>query len=467
MTDCPASDPGRPTVRAGVVALVIASAVAAIVLLGTAGRLTSEARKDLAPLDQVFRFDAAGALPLAGSADLPVAPGSVLARWYRFRGWDVVIFEGLDLQRSGPLCIGTSALDATTGQLEHLGNSPSAAGACDSAGAGLVVTSPADRGVRACGREVAVITGIPAETTGILYASLTTFRGDGTGIGISSRLRTTTGPVDELDASILDCGPLPYARAVPSPTPSRNPEPVTTPAPASTGSVAAANREPPPSPTRPDRCEPLGSVGLQAITNSEAGPYLIRGPTTGDPDAPTVIFLAGGSGGRAGAERVWEIVFSGRSDADAFQVVLPYSADANFIDEAPRTIAIVNEVLGCYGGDPRQVHLAGTSNGGLAAFALMTGQPEYFATLLGIPGAFPVQDPAAIDPAVLGRTLAGRAVFNGVGALDAAWKAEVIATHNALASAGVESIFVEFPRAGHILNEALDPGALFTFWESR
>ena len=91
----------------------------------------------------------------------------------------------------------------------------------------------------------------------------------------------------------------------------------------------------------------------------------------------------------------------------------------NFIDEAPRTLAIVNEVLACYGGDPTEVHLAGTSNGGLAAFALMTVHPEYFATLLGVPGAFPVQDPATIDRAVLGRTLAGRAVFNGVGAATA------------------------------------------------
>jgi hypothetical protein len=68
--------------------------------------------------------------------------------------------------------------------------------------------------------------------------------------------------------------------------------------------------------------------------------------------------------------------------------------------------------------------------------------------------------------AVLGRALAGRAVFNGVGAFDDAWKAEAIATHNTLASAGVESIFVEFPLAGHTLDEALDPSAMFGFWES-
>ncbi len=195
-------------------------------------------------------------------------------------------------------------------------------------------------------------------------------------------------------------------------------------------------------------------------------PSVIRRPTTDDPGAPTVVFLAGGSGGRSSAQRVWEVVFAGRSEANRFQVVLPYSVDVNFIDEAPRTLAIVNEVLACYGGDPREVHLAGTSNGGLAAFALMATHPEYFASLLGVPGAFPVQDPATIDPALLGRTLAGRAVFNGVGGLDGAWRPEVIATHNALAGAGIESVFAEFPGEGHVLSPTFDPSAFFDFWES-
>ncbi len=210
----------------------------------------------------------------------------------------------------------------------------------------------------------------------------------------------------------------------------------------------------------------MAKGALQDVTDSAAAPYLIRRPTTVGPGAPTVVFLASGSGGRESAKRVWDVIFAGRSETNGFQIVLPYSIDASFIDEAPRTLAIVNEVLACYGGDPREVHLAGTSNGGLAAFALMTAHPELFAMLLGLPGAFPVQDPGTIDPAVLSHTLAGRAVFNGVGSVDGAWKSEVIATHDALARAGIESIFVEFPGAGHVLNEGLDPGPLFAFWES-
>jgi predicted esterase len=147
-------------------------------------------------------------------------------------------------------------------------------------------------------------------------------------------------------------------------------------------------------------------------------------------------------------------------------VVIPYSFDADFIDEAARTIAIVNEVLWCFGGDPWQVHLAGTSNGGLAAFGLMTSQPEVFATLLGAPGAFPVQDPASVDPEAWAETLAGRAVFNGVGVHDQDWMPEVIATHNVLAAAGIESTYVELPGQGHALTSAFDESVFFEYWTS-
>jgi predicted esterase len=150
--------------------------------------------------------------------------------------------------------------------------------------------------------------------------------------------------------------------------------------------------------------------------------------------------------------------------AEAFRVVIPYSPDADFIDEANRTFGILNEVLWCYGGDPAKVHLAGASNGGLAAFALMIAKPEHFATLLGAPGAFPVQDPAVVDPSVWAEALAGRAVFNGVGANDDNWKLEVIGTHNALAAAGVESVFVEFAGQGHIVSSAFDESVFLDFW---
>ena len=158
---------------------------------------------------------------------------------------------------------------------------------------------------------------------------------------------------------------------------------------------------------------------------------------------------------------MWDRYLSGAAEADAFRIVTPYSVDIDFIDAARRTFGILDEVLSCYGGDPANVHLWGVSNGGLAAFALALGRPERFATLLGAPGAFPRLDPAAGADA-----LAGRAVFNGVWANDDDWRPEVKATHDALAAAGVESVYVEFPGEGHTVGDAFDERVLFEFWVS-
>ena len=454
--------PRRSLFALAVVSLAIAVAVV-LAVAADRGRPASDAA--VAPLDQVYGFDRGGALALQGHETLPAAPGAVVARWHTFRGWNAVLFDGLDLGRSGPLCIGTSILSAAAGQIAYVSNAPTAPGACDAAGAGDVMLAASDRGFRACDGQVGFITLIPAEIIGVRYAWLTVFNSDGTGVGISSRLETGTGPLSELPDSTFGCGRLPAARALPPPTPTARPAALLTPAPASTGSVAAADRRPPRSPTPRGACPRPDVAELQDVTDSAAGPYLLHRPAPGDPGRRTVVFLGGGSGGRTSAQRVWEIVFAGRPQSRGLRVALPYSTDVNFIDEASRTLAIIDEVLACDGGDPAQVHLAGTSNGGLAAFALMAAHAEYFATLLGVPGAFPVQDPATMDPAALRRTLGGRAVFNGVGGRDGAWKPEVIATHNALAAAGIESTYVEFPGEGHVLSATFNPGPLYDFWE--
>jgi len=46
------------------------------------------------------------------------------------------------------------------------------------------------------------------------------------------------------------------------------------------------------------------------------------------------------------------------------------------------------------------------------------------------------------------------------------WRAEVIATHNVLAAAGIESVFVEFPQQGHVPGPRFDSSVLLEFWGS-
>jgi enterochelin esterase-like enzyme len=106
----------------------------------------------------------------------------------------------------------------------------------------------------------------------------------------------------------------------------------------------------------------------------------------------------------------------------------------------------------------------GSSNGGLAAFALILAQPDRFATLLGAPGAFDVSDPSTVDPRFWVDALLGQAVFNGGGELDVFWQSEVEAINEALTAAGIESQYVEFPGRGHSFRNGFDASVFFDFW---
>ena len=146
---------------------------------------------------------------------------------------------------------------------------------------------------------------------------------------------------------------------------------------------------------------------------------------------------------------------------EAFRIVVPYSVDAGYEeDEVGWVLKMLEEVLACYGGDPAKFHIGGYSNGGLLEFEVMLAHPERFATLLGVPGAFP----GWTKPSAWARALAGHAVFNGVGANDLAWKDNAKDTNDALVAAGIDSVYVEFANQAHVVNEAFDESIFFDFW---
>jgi len=213
-------------------------------------------------------------------------------------------------------------------------------------------------------------------------------------------------------------------------------------------------------------CPVPAADGLTDVRGSDAGPYLLSEPEVVDDSTATVIFLPGGGASQGAAALTWERFFEAGAGFEGLRVIIPYSDSGNLFSETTRTLDIIDEVLSCAGGDPLQVHLGGTSNGGVAAFGLMLEQPERFATLLGAPGLFPSGDPASLDPQVLADTFAGRAVFDGVGELDDGWKPGVVATISALEEAGIESVLVEFPGQGHIPEPGFDSSVLRDFWES-
>jgi predicted esterase len=216
------------------------------------------------------------------------------------------------------------------------------------------------------------------------------------------------------------------------------------------------------SPEIPDYCTDPKLNTLQEVERTPAGPYFIHHPLTAGPSDPTVIFIPGGNSTRRGAQRLWDTYLSDGEGMEQFRLVVPYSPDeTGFMGDTRLIVAVLDEVLACYGGDAAKVHIAGVSNGGRAAFDVMLSYPARFATLLGAPGLFPNNDAAG-----WARALGDRPVFNGVGANDNGWKPGVKATHDALVAEGVESVYVGFADQSHTVDVAFNEDIFFDFWTS-
>lgn len=210
---------------------------------------------------------------------------------------------------------------------------------------------------------------------------------------------------------------------------------------------------------KPSYCLPPERDALQQITTTPASPYLVH-HSTADTYAGTVVFLPGGSGVRRNAQRAWDGYLADADGAARFRVVIPYWPDVEMTEDARRTLAVLDEVLACYGGETKPIHLAGFSNGGHVAFDLMLEHPERFATLLGAPGEFA---PGTTVSDLM--ALRGKAVFNGIGERDDEfWHKGVRDAHTMLTAAGVESSYVEFRGQGHGAGLGFPKDELFAFW---
>ncbi len=255
----------------------------------------------------------------------------------------------------------------------------------------------------------------------------------------------------------MACAALLFTTACSSATDASNPPVVGTSAP--TAAPSEPSTPTAASDQRAGGCSAALPGELREIKDVGEAPYFIRDPMPDRPDAPLVVFLGGGSGRRNSAMRIWTNYLSKARGIDEFRVVLPYTVvEDDYISEAGRTYRIIDEVIACYG-RPSATHLAGVSNGGLVAFGLAVREPQRFDTLLGAPGVL-----APMDAAALTAAMAGRAVFNGVGALDEGWKQEVRATHETLRAAGVKSVYVEFPNQGHTAGANFDGTIFVEFW---
>ncbi len=127
--------------------------------------------------------------------ELPVAAGSVEARWYQSGGKYVVYYQGLSLAESGPICPGNSI--STDSGFLHISNAPTEAGACT----GATTLVPPPTGVKLCGELVLYLTDIPADLTGVLYGTIEIYLTDGTIVGLTSMATADVAAAPEIDLS--------------------------------------------------------------------------------------------------------------------------------------------------------------------------------------------------------------------------------------------------------------------------
>ena len=126
-------------------------------------------------------------------SDLPVAPGSVRAAWYQSNGAYVVLYVGLFLDETGPLCPGNSIRTATG--FEHISNAPAGEGACE----GATTLAGPEAGARICGPLVFYLTTIPAGLQGELFGTIERWEADGSFAGLTSTVTANPAEMPEID----------------------------------------------------------------------------------------------------------------------------------------------------------------------------------------------------------------------------------------------------------------------------
>lgn len=210
---------------------------------------------------------------------------------------------------------------------------------------------------------------------------------------------------------------------------------------------------------RPAYCPPP-SAGLQEVTGTPASPYFVHHPSA-EAEA-TVVFVPGADGARdIVTDFIWPRWLASGQGVERARVAVPYTTDGDIVDEGARLVVLAEELLLCFGGDPTRVHLGGTSNGGLTAFAAMLSSGATFASLMGAPGAFEVPP----SDEALRAALLGKRVLLVVGALDSAvWRNAARALQQRLVGLGITATHVELPGEGHILEPGFDATLFYDHW---
>jgi hypothetical protein len=148
-----------------------------------------------AALSQSYNSAAGGSFD---AAVMGFGPGDVEAQWYQADGFYVVVYAGLDLAATGPLCPGNSI--QTAAGFEFVSNAPTDGADCSTF---PTISSDPAVGALVCGGVLSYRTAIPATSEGVLYGTIER-PVEGGIMGITSTAPTSAG-VPEVDIALLSC----------------------------------------------------------------------------------------------------------------------------------------------------------------------------------------------------------------------------------------------------------------------
>ena len=132
--------------------------------------------------------------------EMRIDEGDITAEWYQADGFYVVVYAGLDLDATGPLCPGNS-IQLASGAYEFVSNAPTEGADCSSF---PTLTSDADVGPLVCQGVVSYRTAIPSDTEGNLFGTLER-PVEGGLTGVTSITPTSAGTIPEVDLKLLSC----------------------------------------------------------------------------------------------------------------------------------------------------------------------------------------------------------------------------------------------------------------------
>lgn len=178
--------------------------------------------------------------------------------------------------------------------------------------------------------------------------------------------------------------------------------------------------------------------------------------------APVVLVLPPGTQDQAMVERAISLYFQDAATERGWVVICPIAPEGSSWQRDGALLAgVLDEVAKSIRPENGLVHLAGISNGGLAAFSLAIEQPGRFASLVVLPGV--PGDATWFDR--LDR-LKNVPVTMFVGENDTEfWLPQARRTAERLAQLGVDHDLTVLPGQGHVL--ALEPGVIFDALDRR